>query len=395
MDRTSLMVAVVLAGCSMGPNPAVKTPPVDQLPVLSTLPDPFIMQNGSHVKTVSDWQRRRDELKILFAYYEYGHMPPAPGNVTAKIQSEKVSESGAIQRHVILTMGPQESIAVNVGIVIPPGTGPFPVIIRNDYGIFRIPQELLQRGYMLVDYNRHDFDPDKDGVAGPAQSAYPDYDWATLAVWAWGGMRVIDYLTTLDYVDKDKLIFTGHSRGGKAALLAGAMDERIALTVPNGSGCGGAGCFRLQGQTCETLEKITDPKRFGYWFVPRFREFADRENLLPFDQHLLRALVAPRGLLSTDSVDDLWANPYGTQQSYLAAQPVFEWLGVPENQGIWFRRGPHDQNEEDWQALVDFADMLFFGKAPQQERRFDQLAFEPDQSLVQNPFKKPSARGKK
>lgn len=378
-----LLTSLLFSGCSnqRSSSVAVTVLPADLLPQVLLLPDPFLMQDGQYVKTKADWQKRRQELKALFAAYEYGHMPPVGSKVSVVIKQQETLENGVIKRHIELSVGPDNMVPVNVGMMIPPGKGPFPVILRNDAKIFNIPvtDDLLNRGYMVVDYNRLDLDPDKNGITGPAQMAYPDYDWATLAVWAWGGMRVIDYLVTLDTVDPDKIVFTGHSRGGKTALLAGAMDERIAITVPNGSGCGGAGCFRFENEGCETLEKITDPARFEYWFVPRFREFAGKETHLPFDQHCLRALVAPRGLLSVDSVDDRWANPYGTQQSYSAAMKVYQWLGVPQKQGIYFRQGKHEQNAQDWAALADFADWMFYGKTPKEGRRFDRLVYDTPQ----------------
>lgn len=374
-----LSAIVLISGCStqLSSAGAIKVLPADELPEVGGLPDPFVMQSGKYVTTKADWQARRGELKALFAAYEYGHMPPIGGPFSAEVTSVEFLESGASKQHVVLKAGPKGTIPVNVGIVTPPGKGPFAVIVRNDSTIFNVPvmDELVRRGYMVVDYNRLDLDPDKTGIVGAAQAAYPEYDWATLAVWAWGGMRVIDYLVTLDTVDREKIVFTGHSRGGKTALLAGAMDERIAITVPNGSGCGGAGCFRFENEGCETLEKITDPARFGYWFVPRFREFAGKEMRLPFDQHCLRALVAPRGLLSVDSVDDVWANPYGTQQSYSGAMKVFQWLGAADKQGIYFRQGKHEQNAEDWGALADFADWVFYGMAPKDGKRFDRLVY--------------------
>lgn len=169
---------------------------------------------------------------------------------------------------------------------------------------------------------------------------------------------------------------TGHSRGGKTALLAGALDERITLVAPNGSGCGGAACYRIQGKDSETLEIITRPDRFCYWFQPRFRTFAGKESQLPFDQHFLKALVAPRALLSTDALGDHWANPPGTQATYLAVMPVFEFLGVPQKNGIHYREGKHEHNAEDWNALLDFADLQFFGKPSQ--RAFNQTPFPKD-----------------
>ena len=190
-------------------------------------------------------------------------------------------------------------------------------------------------------------------------------------------MRAIDYLVKLDEADQDRIVFTGHSRGGKTALLAGALDERIAITVPNGSGCGGAGCYRYTEEKAESLELITHPDRFDYWFLPRFRDFADRETRLPFDQHFLKALVAPRALLSVDAYGDLWANPRGTQRSHCGVQPVFEWLGAADKLGIYFRQGGHAQNEDDWRTLADFADKVFFDKEPASGKTFDKLPF-PD-----------------
>lgn len=371
----------------------VDMPTVDTLPDIKELPDPFLMNNGRRVKSRADWAKRREEIKAMILYYQYGHMPPAPKNITAKeLSSETVYDGSATKKHILLSMGPGKKVEVNVGIIIPKGKGPFPVILKNDSRIFNVPiaEEVVKRGYIVADYARTDLDPDRKATVGPAQAAYPDYDWATLAVWAWGGMRVIDYLVTLDVVDKDKIVFTGHSRGGKTALLAGALDERIALVAPNGSGCGGAGCYRFEGENAESLEQITNPRRFSYWFHPRFRDFADKETKIPFDQHFLKVLVAPRALISVDALGDLWANPYGTQQSHRGAQPVFDFLGAGDKLGIYFRTGGHAQSKDDWRTLVDFTDKIFFGKTPASGKRFDQLPF-PD---APKPFSWSAPKGK-
>ena len=368
----------VIAFTSTNLPAAAEMPTVDKLPDIKKLPDPFLMNNGKRVKTRADWTKRRKEIKAMMLYYQYGRMPPAPKNVTAKVlSSESVYDGGATKKHVLLSMGPGKKVKVNVGIIIPKGKGPFPVILKNDSRIFNVPiaEEVIKRGYIVADYIRTDLDPDRKAAVGPAQQAYPDYDWATLSVWAWGGMRVIDYLLTLDVVDRKRIVFTGHSRGGKTALLAGALDERIALVVPNGSGCGGAGCYRYEGESAESLEKITQPRRFSYWFHLRFRDFADKETKLPFDQHFLKALVAPRALISVDALGDLWANPYGTQQSHRGAQPVFDFLGTGDKLGIYYRKGGHSQSRDDWRTLVDFADKIFFGKTPAGGKRFDKLPF--------------------
>ncbi|MBW7864800.1 MAG: hypothetical protein H3C30_10365 [Candidatus Hydrogenedentes bacterium] len=109
-----------------------------------------------------------------------------------------------------------------------------------------------------------------------------------------------------------------------------------------------------------------------------FRDYAGKEAHLPFDQHFMRALIAPRPVLSTDGERDAWANPVGTQLNYLAAQPVYDFLGVSERNGIHFRPGGHDHNEIDYRALLDFADWQFFGKEP--TIRFDKVPF-PEKKL--------------
>jgi (4-O-methyl)-D-glucuronate---lignin esterase len=379
---TAIMVLCFATNSLDAQSPgSIDLPGVDQLPVIKQLPNPFVMNDGTMVRSASDWTKRRAEIKAMMLYYQYGHMPPAPNNLVSKeLSSISVLDGAATEKRILLTMGPGNKVEINIGIIIPEGPGPFPAIIKftphmADAGLRDIPiaRELIDRGYIVCEYARDSVDPDVEGndVIGTAQAAYPDYDWATLAAWAWGCHRVVDYFMTLDYVDKEHIAITGHSRDGKAALLAGALDERIALTVPNGSGCGGGGCYRVK--VGESLKLITEPKRFSYWFHPRLRDFADKETRLPFDQHFLKALVAPRALLTTDALGDKWANPIGEQQTYLAAQPVFDFLNASGNNAIHFRQGGHDQTKEDWNALADFADKVFFDKTS--SRSFNKLPF--------------------
>ena len=195
---------------------------------------------------------------------------------------------------------------------------------------------------------------------GPAQQAYPTDDWGTLSVWVWGGRRVIDFLVDLPEIDPDKVAVFGHSRGGKVALLTGALDERVAVTIANGSGAGGAALYRNQGSKAESLAAITDPDRFGYWFAEGFREYAGKESALPFDQHFLRALVAPRAVISTDASADLWANPRGARDACKAAMPVFEFLGASPEANAWhLREGEHNETVADWDAAFAFVKRHF------------------------------------
>ncbi len=375
------MLVVLLGFCAAADAAAPETKglaPAGELPAIKELPNPFVFLDGAPVRSREDWPRRRAELLAQVLHYEYGHLPPAPGNVKAKEASwARNTELKAIERKLVLTMGPDDKVSTRVEITVPFGSGPFPVVITGDlcWGKIKQPiiEEVVRRGYILVEFDRTGIAPDKKDDRSGIYTAYPDYDCGAAAAWAWGYHRVIDYLLTLDYVDKDRIAVTGHSRGGKAALLAGATDTRIAMTNPNNSGCGGAGNYRFADEKAEKIENIL--KNFPFWFQPRFGEFIGKIDRLPFDQHSVKALVAPRALLTTEALGDLWANPRGTQQSHQAAAEVFAFLGVPQKLGIHFREGKHEHNLADWRTLLDFADLQFSGKKT--ETRFDQMAF-PD-----------------
>jgi hypothetical protein len=364
---------------------AATYPPVDQCPIIAELPDPFLMLSGKRVSSRTEWLTRREELKDIFSYYEYGHMPPLPGNVVAtEISSTSIYNGTATKKVVRLAMGPAGAITFDLNLYIPAAMPkPFPVVLTGDlcwgsmfdkggWGA----SEFVNRGYVIAEFDRTRLDPDQNNAVGECQAAYPGYDWATLAVWAWGYSRVVDYFMKTDFIDTAKIAITGHSRCGKACLLAGAFDERIALTAPNCSGCGGVSAFRfaINVPTAENLKAITS--NFPYWFQPRLNTFADKETQLPFDQHELIALVAPRAFLTTNALGDAWANPAGAQRTQAAAAEVFGYLGASAGIGIHFRPGPHDQNHEDWQALIDFADRVLLGKTV--NHRFDSLAYSPD-----------------
>jgi len=300
-------------------------------------------------------------------YYQYGYYPPAPKNLKVKINSSKaILNRNAMETRLILSMGPNHSITIRVDLSVPvKGSGPFPVVITGDreWGRTEGLEVATDRGYIVADFYRTDLDPDNDDRTNGVHPHYPEYDWATISAWAWGYYRVLDYLMTLENVDKDKIVVTGHSRGGKTALLAGAMDSRVAIVVPNGSGAGGCGCLKYMQGGAESLMRITRPDKWHYWFQPRFSDFKRRVDRLPFDQHFLKALVAPRPLLCTDGLEDEWANPWGCQQTQEAVREVYKFFGVPEKVGCHFRQGGHDHNPEDWEALLDFSDYIFFGKA--------------------------------
>lgn len=381
----SFLVTLVLAATMTGVVAAADTNALarpEDFPRVEKLPDPFLFLDGSRVASREDWARRREEIKDLMLRIQYGHLPESGGpvNLLNVLKREIINDGmSRFEKHE-LSMGPEGRMRAEIELYFPVNAqGPCPVIlcIGRDAPIIR---EINERGYIFAGFAAAQFDESKEGkpTEGQVQKFFPACDGGTLAAWAWGACRMLDYLHTLPQVDSSKVVITGHSRSGKAALLAGAMDERFAIVNPNGSGCGGAGLYRILGPISENLHAITHPKRWQEWFQKDFGSFAKKEAHLPFDQHFMRALVAPRRVLSTDGTEDHWANPLGTQINYLAAQPVFNFLGVTDNNAMFFRPGEHDHSDVDFRALLEFADLHFFGKQPSIE--FNKLPL-PDEKL--------------
>ncbi|MGQ9790535.1 MAG: glucuronyl esterase domain-containing protein [Armatimonadota bacterium] len=347
----------------------------DELPSQPKLPDPFLRPDGKRIRDRWEWAFLRKHWLAQVLYYEYGELPPKPRGVEAqRVGQTELGDISAQRVELRLRILTPVPLEVRLLMFRPKKGGKLPVVVNGDLGWGEpegeIVQEVARRGYVLVCFDRTAVAPDSAERRG-IYEAYPDYEGGRLAAWAWAYHRVVDFLQTQPGLDAKRIAVTGHSRGGKTVLLAGATDERIALTAPNNSGCGGAGCYRYQGPNSETIQNILDV--FPYWFHPRFRQFVGKVDRLPFDQHIVKALVAPRALLSTEALGDLWANPAGTQMTYLAAREVYRFLRAEERIGIWFREGGHAHSLADWQALLDFADWHLLGKV--RARAFDQLAF--------------------
>jgi pimeloyl-ACP methyl ester carboxylesterase len=224
-----------------------------------------------------------------------------------------------------------------------------------------VQKSVLARGYAWAEFNRVEIMSDLPHAAGTPQTcaALEGVDTAAIAAWAWGFHRAVDALVQMPALNPQAIAVVGHSRGGKAALLAGALDERIALTSANNSGAAGAGSMRCLGKGAESLEDLV--RAFPHW-LPAFWQGRPVSVQAPdFDQHCLLALIAPRYVLNTQALDDLWANPAGTLASHLAAGQVYKWLGAADRQVLAFRPGGHAHKEWDWQTLLAHMDCCFKG----------------------------------
>jgi pimeloyl-ACP methyl ester carboxylesterase len=224
-----------------------------------------------------------------------------------------------------------------------------------------------------------DVDPDRhDGFQNGIhelldEGPRPDDAWATLAAWAFGASRVLDYLQTVSEIDPNRIAVIGHSRGGKTALWAAAEDERFAMAVSNDSGCGGASLSRRRFVGKEQVGRIVSA--FPHWFCKNFASFTDRENELPIDQHELIALIAPRAVAVGSASEDRWADPRGEFLSVVNAARAYalfdhKALGTESMPAIGgaihgdqahyhLRAGKHNLTLEDWTHYWDFADRVF------------------------------------
>ncbi|MHC1764404.1 MAG: family 16 glycoside hydrolase [Verrucomicrobiia bacterium] len=241
-------------------------------------------------------------------------------------------------------------------------------------------EKLIGRGYALATVYYGDIEPDfahgwKMGVRAAlgeqgTNTVFKPDDWGAIGAWAWGLSRAMDYLEQDDGVDARRVAVIGHSRLGKTALWAGALDERMAIVISNNSGEGGASLARRRFG--ETIKHLVDA--VPYWFCPRYRDYAERENALPVDAHMLIALMAPRPVYVASAAKDLWADPRGEFLAAKNAEPVYRLFGlgglgvdqmpapdrpVGDRIGYHVRSGDHDVTAYDWDQYLHFADRHF------------------------------------
>ena len=357
--------------------------------VLGDLPNPFVFENGKSVKTKKDWESRRKEIYKNTVELQYGVMPPDPEFLDVEILSH-IYNGFHTYTYLIHTGTYKNPVRFTMTVFQPRCDRKYPAVIDGDMSFSRVfdPRFIhtfIDNEIMLVLFNRTELAPDiKDsGRNGQLYSTYSDGNFTALAAWAWGYSRCVDALEKIGYADMSCITFTGHSRGGKVAMLAGAVDERAAIVNPNATCAGGCGCNRLHIEAIdengkkgrsETLKDITDT--FPFWFTPELASYAEKENELPFDSHYMKALVAPRVLFVSEAGSDIWANPVGSWQTTKAAEEVFKFLDAKGNIFWYFRNGYHDHNVRNLNMLVNI--ILHFYKG------------EPlDDDFFHTPFKKP------
>jgi hypothetical protein len=388
----------------------IAAPPPADAGAEAPLPDPLVMLDGRRVAGRDQWiKERRPELKRLFEETMYGKAPDAPGNLKARlVRIDRESLRGkATLKEVSISYGPPGTPPIGMLLIVPNGRkGPAPTFVGLNFAgnhcvvddpKVALPttwmppktpgvvgnratdagrgtqlatwsvETIIDRGYALATAYCGDIAPDHPGHADGVHPHYPGYDWGTVAAWAWGLSRMADALALGPDVDSSRLVVVGHSRLGKAALVAGAFDDRFAAVIPLQAGCGGSAPSR--GTVGESVERINTA--FPHWFNDVFKTYNNDPSRLPFDQNALAALVAPRPLLFSNAVEDTWANPEGQFRVLKAAEPAYALMGaggldaatmpeadhlVDSTLGFVIRPGKHSMSPADWAFFLAFAD---------------------------------------
>ena len=381
-----------------------------------TLPDP-LQTPGGRVASPAAWPARRTAILELFRQHVYGVSPGAPRQVRFEPLEEAAAMDGAatLTRVRIVSDHEGRQHQFTLTMFLPAASrGPVPLFLllnnrpesntdptRREKSGFWPAEEMVGRGYGIAALQVSELAPDdKDRFREGAMRLFepaptgvrPANAWGALAAWAWGASRAMDYFVTDRRIDAGRVAVVGHSRGGKAALWAGAEDERFAMVVSNESGEGGAALSRRHFG--ETLARITDA--FPHWFAGRYKEYAGRVDALPVDQHMLLALVAPRALYVASADEDLWADPRGEYLAQVHASPVYALFGEPAfaagampalneplvagRRGYHVRNGGHSLTPYDWQRFADFADRVWEGTRQKAEGKREQA---PNILLIQ------------
>lgn len=317
--------------------------PYNQLPTISQLPDPFRRMNGTDITTRSDWTCRRAEISAQAQFYELGEKP-APSTVTNVIGSSNGSNI------TVTVQANGNTISFNASIQ-PPTTGqpPYPAIIGMNASNLNN-TALRNRGVAIINFPTDEIAAQQNTGSRGQGKFYQLYGSGhaagALTAWAWGVSRLIDAIekTPGSNIDPRRIGVTGCSRWGKGALIAGALDERIKLTIPQESGSGGAASWRISdwqrsnGQNVQTLSQIVTE---NVWFRQNFSQFSNTATRLPFDHHSVMGMVAPRALLVIENTSMEWLGNVSTYSTSVIAREIWEALGIADHMGV-SQVGGHD-----------------------------------------------------
>lgn len=361
-----------------------------------TLPDPLICSDGSKVTTAEQWNsKRRAEILKLFSDNMFGSFPPKPEGLHFQVLSEDntVYEGLGTRKYIRIFLDASEEHWFDAMLHLPNQGDHIPVFVflnhvGNDVTLAaqksRWPFDLIMsRGFGIITAWHAEIDPDpnpanNEDVHGSfttgVRSWYAkDCNWGALTAWGWGMSRLIDYLETEPRVDMNRICSLGHSRTGKTSIWAAVNDPRYAICFANCSGCCGAAISRKPDGS--NFYSSATGGYYYHWFTPRFYDYHGKPETIPFDQHWLAALMAPRPIYFGCGDQDQYTPPRLEWITALRVQPVYDLFGkagLPNKSfpaidealktgtiGYHRRTGKHDVTPFDWNSYMDFASLHF------------------------------------
>lgn len=320
----------------------------------------------------------RQEMLNILQEEEYGYLPPEPERISWKVEPNYISEfcagKATIDKVTATCQINKKEFSFPFYVSIPVADKKCPFFIHVNFrdsvpDLYMPTEELIDHGFAVLSFGYEDITKDNDdftdGLAGVLYKngvRRPD-EAGKIAMWAWAAQRVMDYAQTLEHLlDMEYAVICGHSRLGKAALLAGATDTRFQFVYANDSGCSGAALARKN--TGERISNICT--QFPFWFCENYKNYMDAEENMPFDQHYLVAAIAPRKVLIGSASNDPWADPVSEFLCCAASGEAFEGFvcedRLPEvgecffkgKIGYHLREGLHYFGREDWLRLIEF-----------------------------------------
>lgn len=344
------------------------------------LPELLKFNNGEKVKSEKEWERRKQEIKKILMEEEYGYFPEKRVPISAEIleeNKERYCRGTVIYRKILLTLNfGKERFSFPVKMAIPKKDKKISAFIyisfRESFPDEYLPvEEICDQDFAIISFCYEDVTSDNNDFSNGLSSFFykneSQRNFGKILLWSWAAMHVMDYVQTLNEIDKENIAIVGHSRLGKVALLTGAFDERFKYTISNNSGQSGAAISRKKKG--ERIKCIC--KRFSYWFCSNYKKYSGKEDLLPFDQHYLLSLIAPRNLYIASSSEDMWADPKSEFLCGVAINPVYKlynklgldcidqypvigvklWNG---NIGYHLREGCHYLSRHDWNMFIEY-----------------------------------------
>jgi (4-O-methyl)-D-glucuronate---lignin esterase len=392
------------AGCA-----APSLPPIEQLPPQPSLPDPFLSSNGQRITTRAEWACRRAEIAAQVQEYELGPKPPKPSVVSGALEGDQLTITAGEPGHTVSFSVAISRPATSAAAATP--NAPIPALIV--LGRTSLSPVFAGRGVAVIT-----FDNNAMGAQGNKQEGDTytntrgqgtfyelygkEHPASSMMAWAWGVSRVIDALAATPEagIDVHHLAVSGCSRHGKGALVVGAFDERIALTVPQESGAGGTASWRISQAQMDHYRATVDPNPPGGkgvqtllqasgeqpWFRASFSQFGKSTNdvnRLPFDQHMVLGLVAPRALFVLDNTDMQWLGDDSSFTDAVAAAEIWTGLGASDAMGASQAGGhPHctDVPQPQLDELGAFIDKFLLGVTDTDTRVLHSDRIKPDRA---------------